>query len=246
MSTPPNETVGDHPDLASVFLRLCEELSSSQRSADDVLRIVSRCAHELVPSAQHVGISCNASGKFETVASTSEVPPLVDRMQFELGSGPALEAADRAGTYRVGDLAASTRWPEFGRAVAEEYGIRSLLSVRMRLADDEPFVDLNLYSGEPDAFDESDQTTAALLATHGALALTGARRQSKIENLERALRTSRRIGTAMGILMASSKVTEEQAFDLLRFASQSRHRKLHQIAEDVVQSGELELPHGPE
>jgi AmiR/NasT family two-component response regulator len=50
----------------------------------------------------------------------------------------------------------------------------------------------------------------------------------------------------MGILMASNKVTEQQAFDLLRIASQSNHRKLHDVAYDVVQTGELDVPEPPE
>jgi len=46
--------------------------------------------------------------------------------------------------------------------------------------------------------------------------------------------------------MATYRVTDQQAFDLLRIASQSRHRKLIAVAEDVIESGELELPPLPE
>lgn len=245
MTTPSeNRTSGDHSDLADLFIRLGRELTS-QTSADDVLRIVSHRAYELVPSAEHAAISRGANGKFETVAATSDVPALVDGIQYELKTGPAV-APHGHGSHRVGDLATNTSWPEFGRKAAGEYGIHSLLSVRMYLEDDELLAGLNLYSSERDAFDESDQTTATLLATHGALALTAARRQNKIENLERALQTSRRIGTAMGILMASNKFTEQQAFDLLRIASQSNHRKLHDVADQVVQTGELDVPEAPE
>src|SRR5690348_10164429 len=241
MTTPSeNRTSGNHANLADLFIRLGRELSSPQ-SVDAVLNTVSRRAYELVPSAEHAGISRVASGKFETVAATSDVPLLVDGIQYRLKAGPAVEASGR-GAYRVGDLGANPSWPEFGRKAAGEYGIHSLLSVRMYFEDDDLLAGLNLYSSKRDAFDDSDQTTATLLATHGALALTAARRQSKIDNLERALQTSRRIGIAMGILMASNKFTEQQAFDLLRIASQSNHRKLHDVAEQVVQTGELDVP----
>jgi AmiR/NasT family two-component response regulator len=40
--------------------------------------------------------------------------------------------------------------------------------------------------------------------------------ESRAEDLERALLSNRRIGLAIGILMASLKITEERAFDLLR------------------------------
>jgi AmiR/NasT family two-component response regulator len=45
----------------------------------------------------------------------------------------------------------------------------------------------------------------------------------------------------MGIIMASYKVTREQAFDLLRLASQKSHRKVAEIAAEVADTGAL--PH---
>ena len=68
--------------------------------------------------------------------------------------------------------------------------------------------------------------------------------RDKIENLERALTSSRRIGAAIGVLMYRHKVTIDQAFELLRVASQVTHRKLRDVAEDVLTTGELNLPHG--
>ena len=65
--------------------------------------------------------------------------------------------------------------------------------------------------------------------------------QEQIAHLEIALVSSRRIGAAMGVLMASRRVTDEQAFALLRMASQHNHRKLRDIAEEVVLTGELPM-----
>jgi AmiR/NasT family two-component response regulator len=60
-----------------------------------------------------------------------------------------------------------------------------------------------------------------------------------IENLHIALNSCRRIGAAVGILMATVKVTEDAAFDLLRSASQTTHRKLRDVADQVVLTGAL-------
>lgn len=64
----------------------------------------------------------------------------------------------------------------------------------------------------------------------------------KTENLHRALNSNREIGAAMGILMARHQLTSDQAFDLLRRASQSAHRKVVAIAAEVIETGALELP----
>lgn len=231
--------------LAEMFTRFGKELRG-QPSTDAVLQAISRRAYEAIPSAECAAISRGRNGRFETIAATSDVPFKVDAIQYELLSGPCVDAILADTTFRVDDLATTSRWPEFGRRAVDSCGIHSMLSVRMYLEDDDQLVGLNLYATDVGAFDESDQTTAVLLATHGALAHAAAKRQDKIDNLERALQNSRRIGTAIGILMATYKVTDEQAFDLLRIASQTRHRKLADLAEDVLLTGALELPSPPE
>jgi len=52
--------------------------------------------------------------------------------------------------------------------------------------------------------------------------------------MEQALRSSRTIGAAMGMLMASRQVGEKGAFDILRMASQQSNRKLREIADELV------------
>jgi hypothetical protein len=63
--------------------------------------------------------------------------------------------------------------------------------------------------------------------------------REKIANLETALVTARRIGAAIGVLMSRHQVTDAQAFNLLREASQMNHRKLREVAEDVVLTGTI-------
>lgn len=59
----------------------------------------------------------------------------------------------------------------------------------------------------------------------------------QIANLHEALVTARRIGAAMGILMTRYQLTQEAAFDALRISSQHSHRKLREVAEDVLYTG---------
>jgi len=58
------------------------------------------------------------------------------------------------------------------------------------------------------------------------------------EHLEAALRSSRRIGMAMGILMQRHQLTDEQAFARLRDASQNRNVKLSVVAEEFIYTGD--------
>lgn len=60
-----------------------------------------------------------------------------------------------------------------------------------------------------------------------------------VANLQVALRTSRRIGAALGIIMAARKVDEEAAFEVLRKVSQDTNRKVQAIADDLVRTGDV-------
>ena len=236
---------GTNPStLADLFSRLGRELLGMS-SVDDVLSTISHRAYQVIPAAEHAAISRGRHGRFETIGATSDLPLKVDALQYTVGSGPCVDAILADTTYRVDDLATTARWPDFAGKAAKEFGVHSMLSVRMYLEDDDLLAGLNLYSSAVNAFDESDETTATLLATHGALALTAAGRQNTIHHLNRALETSRRIGAAIGILMASDKVAYAQGFDLLRIASQTSQRKLADVAERVLETGTLELPRTP-
>jgi AmiR/NasT family two-component response regulator len=79
----------------------------------------------------------------------------------------------------------------------------------------------------------------------GKLMAQAAEDRATIDNLRRALQTNREIGMAIGILMATHRILDAEAFDLLRTASQHTHRKLAQIASDVVHTGSLDYPIKP-
>lgn len=63
--------------------------------------------------------------------------------------------------------------------------------------------------------------------------------KEQIQHLEEALRTSRRIGAAVGIVMATLKVDESAAFAVLVEASQHSNVKLRDIADQLVHSGDV-------
>jgi chromosome segregation ATPase len=63
-------------------------------------------------------------------------------------------------------------------------------------------------------------------------------------NLELALRSSRTIGAAIGIVMAKQAVHEAEAFEILRQASMDTNRKVRDLADEVVLTGEVSRPVG--
>jgi hypothetical protein len=56
-------------------------------------------------------------------------------------------------------------------------------------------------------------------------------------NLERAVESHRLVGQAMGILIERHRIVSEEAFDVLRRASQDHNVKLREVAERVIETG---------
>jgi hypothetical protein len=230
--------------LADLFARLGVVVGTTL-AADEALSVVTAAAVQAIDGAEAAAVTIGRNQKFETVAATSDLPLQVDKIQYDLMSGPCVDAVLEHTIFHSNDLRDDQRWPEFAARAIAETGVLSMMSFRMFFEEGDLVAGLNVYSTDTDAFDDLAETTGLVLATHAALALTGAVRLERIENLERALATNRDIGVAMGILMKAHLATKQQAFDMLRVASQHTHRKLGDIALDVIDTGDLLLPGMP-
>ena len=72
-----------------------------------------------------------------------------------------------------------------------------------------------------------DRDMIAALQRDGVLS-----REHEVQ-LEEALKSSRTIGAAVGIIMGTRQVSEDVAFDMLKAASNHSNRKLREIAADA-------------
>jgi hypothetical protein len=227
--------------LAELFARLGFVVGTTSVT-DEVLSAVTAAALQAIDGAEAAAVTRGRDNEFETVAATSELALLVDQIQYELKSGPGIAAAVGHNVFHSNDLSRDRRWPEFAEQAVAATGVLSLMSFRMFFEESDLVASLNVYATQPDAFDDVAETTGLILATHAALALSGAERLKRIENLERALSTNRDIGVAVGILMKGHLTTKDEAFNMLRVASQHTHRNVGDLALDVIETGELQLP----
>ena len=66
-----------------------------------------------------------------------------------------------------------------------------------------------------------------------------ARAEEQNRQLRQALESARDIGAAIGIVMSCHRLTRAAAFERLTMLSQRNNRKLHDIAVDIVDTGEV-------
>ena len=235
MTTP--RSTGDPQDLAAEFA----ELNNRLRTVPDIDAALQRLvdlAVKLVPACDWAAITeWPVAKRPRSLAVSSRWAATGDQLQYRLGQGPCLTAARDNEVVRVDDIAGDGRWPEFAAAVLSETPIRGVIS--LHLADQPERSALNLYSGAARALDDAAVAVAALFAAHARVLILHANAADKAGSLERALSASRQIGAAIGILMATYKVTEDKAFAMLQASSQHLNRKLRDIATDVTETGDL-------
>jgi len=224
-------------EWAQAFSGIARELSQLN-GVDAVLRRIAELA-TVVAGCPWAAIARSTTA-VPAVAATSD-PAIGDRiaaMQSAAGGGPTWHAVEQGETIYVPDLAAETRWPDHMQLLLTTTPVRSILVFCLDLGSG-PLGALTLYGDRPQAFPEPVLAAATVYADHAAIALDNEQTDVRAQNLETALRSNREIGIAIGVLIERHKITDEQAFDLLRSASQRTHRKLRDIAAGLVLTGEL-------
>jgi GAF domain-containing protein len=178
-----------------------------------------------------------------TVVSTGQLATDLDETQYDKGYGPCLHAARSGELTEIPDTRHDDRWPDYlQRAV--EHGNLSSLSIPLAIDKDEQVTGaLNIYARRPDAFDSASRSVATRFAPYAVVAVGNLyayqNARDMADNLQTALESRAVIDQAKGILMERHKLTADQAFQLLARASMNSNRKVRDVAEHLVLTGEL-------
>ena len=228
--------------LARQFGTLAEVLFKTESLHEAMERVLS-AALRIVPEADLASITLrSADGGFHTPVCTGEAAEELDRIQYETGEGPCLEAArrERPGHALTNDLAGSEAFPRFGTRAAR-LGFGSLLAATLlpdRKSELPPGA-INLYSRRTGAFAEDSVDNTLILSSHASLALAGSAAHTasalREAQFRRAIDSRDIIGQAKGILMNRRGITADAAFDLLRRTSQELNVKLVDLASTLAE-----------
>jgi GAF domain-containing protein len=197
----------------------------------------------LVPKGE-TSITLVRQNKAWTAAFTGQLALDLDERQYEVGHGPCVDAAVSGTTLIIRDFGTEDRWPTYTPG-ALKLGAGSSISTPLPLLQDITGA-LNIYSLEPNCFDDEDIALAETIASYAATPLVNAIEYTQAvdlaAHLREAMKSRATIEQAKGILMERHKLTAEIAFDLLVKASQTQNRKLRDIADALVATGTLQQP----
>ena len=199
-----------------------------------------RWAVEQTEGAEACGLTLERAGRGLTVTYSGELAVRGDERQYELDDGPCLEAMRTGKVVSVSDMSRERRWGRYP-ARAVEAGVCASLSLPLT-AGERGRGALNLYASHPNAFTDTDERVAQYWAAQagGALSVAWrmAEREDRLDHLTQGLVTRQVIGQAVGLLMAQRRCTAEEAFDLLKSASQRSNEKLRDVAARMISGHE--------
>jgi GAF domain-containing protein len=221
------------------LLRDLTRVVLADRTLADVLSEVTDIAARSIPGAEAVSITLVRDDRAFTAAYHGEMALVADEMQYERGYGPCMDAGRGGVVLRIDDMTSEERWPDYVARVLET-GVRASLSVPLPYQGSSIGA-LNVYSTVPQAFaSEESLSTGQEVAEAIAVAVANADAHAQLGEQARHMRVAMEsravIEQAKGVLMAQRHVDADQAFEILRAASQRYNRKLRDIALGIVNS----------
>ena len=235
MDTPLPDPPGAAVASSSAFGALSDILYASD-SYDEVFSAVVTTAVRVIDGCDHASIMQRGrDGRFQTAVSTDDVARTIDKLEQLHQEGPCLDAIVEDAPQFEDDLTdPSTQWPTLAEQVVRQTPVRSAAGFRI-VVGDQKIGALNLFSDRVGGLSERSADHAILLAAFASVAVTSLHRKEEARTLAAGLESNREIGKAIGLLMAFHKVSDAEAFDLLRKASQDMNIKLAQVAREVVE-----------
>jgi GAF domain-containing protein len=221
------------------LLRALSRIVLADRSLEEVLGEITAVARRNIPGTEATSITLIRDERGFTAAHSGEMALAADELQYAQGYGPCLDAGRGNVVLRVDDMQDEPRWPDYAAKVLAE-GVRSSLSVPLPYQGTSIGA-LNNYATRPAAFATADSLAAALeVAEAIAVAVLNADALAQLghqaQHIRRAMDSRAVIEQAKGVLMAQRHIDADQAFEVLREASQRYNRKLRDIAHGIVAS----------
>ena len=222
-------------DLSESLLGL-SQLMSDQLPLEDLLTQVATYAVQAIPGADGAGLTLLEQDRADTIVATAPFVTEVDDIQYGMRQGPCISAARDGHTVLSGSLGGDSRWPRFGGSVAR-LGVHSVVSLPL-ITPDGVVGAMNVYAHGKNVFDDRAAKLGEIFAAPAAIAVHNAHVLAQTRRLANQLRTALEsrgvIDRAVGILMSRSGTTEHEALERLRSLSQHEHRKLAEVARQIV------------
>lgn len=224
----------DGESAPAIVLRNLAEVLYEHERVEDIAHALCVAATALIPGCDHASLMTRESGRYITAAASDDVAAAVDQLERDLCEGPCVDAIDEESPQVDNDLAKHSQWPNLAKAVVATTPVRAAMAFRIR-TDTSKSGALNIFSDRAGVFDGSAVDQAVIVASFASVLVAARAHKLQADTLRNGLVQSREIGKAIGLLMAIHNVNDDEAFELLKTASQRTNTKLAEVARRLVE-----------
>ena len=195
-----------------------------------------KIAVEAVEGADRGGIMVNDRER-HLIGNTDDIAAKLQQLEKEVNEGPCYDALHAGESIWTEDIKSDVRFPAFSKAIAD-LPVGSSLALPLKVRD-ETIGSLNFFASETHVFDDETRELGGLFASRMATGCANTflyeERARLVDQLTEALESRNIISAAKGILMEREGCTDDEAFNLLKSASQNANVKLRTIAQGIVE-----------
>lgn len=220
---------------------------ASTVQVDELLTVIAAQAAERAGPGCSAAITVRLAGQATVAAASDDRAETCDRAEQAAGDGPCLEAGRQSRIVVVADVRDDDRWPQWHEATLDA-GFRSAAALPAATPQGLDLdLAINLYRDEPGDWDLGVLADVGQFADDAARAVAVAARveeQARVnDDLRQAMAARTVIDQALGVVMAQNRCGPEEAFGILRRASQHRNQKLRVLAAEIVTQVSGSAPH---
>ena len=231
--------MGEHGHRASGDVRArLHKLLFAADGLEAFLERLAVLAADVVDGDTECGITLIRDGQPATVSASGERTLKLDEIQYGNNDGPCLHAARTGDVVLVNELASDRRWPAY-RDQVQGQGLHATVALPLELGEDVRGA-LNFYVFQAHRFTKGELRLLSQFSEEAARALGLALRHDdqarQTDHLHAAMATRRIIDQALGIIMAQNRCSSDEAFQILRRASNNRNQKIQLLAEEVIRT----------
>jgi len=226
----------DTSETEHVFQTLARLIYSGS-TFDDIYQQLVETAPRIVAGCDHASLMLARRDGYETAAASDDVARRIDALERELGEGPCVDAIDEEAGQIDSDITRHSSWPRLAERVIAETPVRGMAGYRI-VIEGKKVGALNLFSDTPGAFETEGADQGAVLSAFASVALMSMANRDRADSLRRGLESNREVGKAIGLLMAAHHIGSDEAFEVLRKASNDMNMKLTEVAREVIENAE--------
>jgi len=229
-------TAEDWSDDANKLADLIASAEDIRAFLNGLTELGAAVASRSTGTAIECAVTLGRRKRTATIGGSSEQAMLLDRIEQSLEQGPCIDALESGRPVLLDDALSSPQWDKYCQELAA-VGMRSTLGVPMELEHDSAAV-LNFFAPKPGTFTREAVADTLTFAGIAGKALRVAIRITTLnetaENLDAAMETRSVIDTACGVIISQNRCTPDEAFQILKKASNDRNQKLHELARALV------------